>query len=334
MADEVAVPIAPVEAPDPFKGGEPSFEEYSKYRKDGEIPERFKPEEKKPETEAPAAPKTGETEEGKEPSIEQEKKERERDEQGKFKAPEKEPLFNAEQQKAFDRAFSKREAKVRREFEDRYAAKTSVPQGTAPVKTQENAAPTEPQRPEPPKLSTYKGTVEEYDKELADFPAKLQAFLDAQHAHQDKMNALQKRLVESEQKTMKAHPEYEDEVKSLTDDIKNREEPLMPQYVIDAIAQEAEDPYALTLYLAQNREEFRRLTALSPERTLREVLKLDVKLSNAPAPTKEPAAAKPKPPEPVGARASSSAFDVSDENTDPEVWARERNKQVFARRNR
>src|ERR1039458_4871211 len=176
MADEVAVPVAPVEAPDPFKGGEPSFEEYSKYRKDGELPERFKPEEeKKPETETPAAPKTGETEEGKEPSPEQEKKERERDEQGKFKAPEKEPLFNAEQQKAFDRAFSKREAKIRREFEDRY--KTSVPQGTQPVKTAENIVPTEPQRPEPPKLSTYKGTVEEYDKELADFPAKLQAFL-------------------------------------------------------------------------------------------------------------------------------------------------------------
>ena len=244
MADEVAVPVAPVEAPDPFKGGEPSFEEYSKYRKDGELPERFKPEEKKPETETPAAPKTGETEEGKEPSPEQEKKERERDEQGKFKAPEKERLFTAEQQKAFERAFSKREAKIRREFEDRY--KTSVPQGTQPVKTAENTAPTEPQRPEPPKLSTYKGTVEEYDKELADFPAKLQAFLTAQRIHEDRTAALQKRLVDSERKTMKAHPEYEDEVKSLTDDIKNREEPYMPQYVIDTIAKEAEDPYEVT----------------------------------------------------------------------------------------
>jgi hypothetical protein len=45
-------------------------------------------------------------------------------------------------------------------------------------------------------------------------------------------------------------------------------------------------------------------------------------------------APKPKPPEPVGARATASAFDVSDENSDPEVWARERNKQVAARRHR
>jgi hypothetical protein len=45
-------------------------------------------------------------------------------------------------------------------------------------------------------------------------------------------------------------------------------------------------------------------------------------------------APKPKPPEPVGARATASAFDVSDENSDPEVWARERNKQVAARRRR
>jgi hypothetical protein len=42
-------------------------------------------------------------------------------------------------------------------------------------------------------------------------------------------------------------------------------------------------------------------------------------------------APKPKPPDPVSTRASSSAFDVHDESTDPETWARQRNEQVSKR---
>jgi hypothetical protein len=37
---------------------------------------------------------------------------------------------------------------------------------------------------------------------------------------------------------------------------------------------------------------------------------------------------KPKPPNPVGARASSGAFDVNDESTDPDEWARQRNEAL------
>jgi hypothetical protein len=42
-------------------------------------------------------------------------------------------------------------------------------------------------------------------------------------------------------------------------------------------------------------------------------------------------APKPKPPDPVSTRASSSAFDVHDESTDPETWARQRNEQASKR---
>ena len=120
----------------------------------------------------------------------------------------------------------------------------------------------------------------------------------------------------------------------MADDIKNNEEPQLPPHVLKAIAEESEDPHELTYYLAKNRDEFRRLALLSPDQTLREVLKLDFKIATAPAPVKTPPKDKPRPPEPVGARASSSAFDVNDEKTDGEEWARERNKQVAARRNR
>jgi hypothetical protein len=43
---------------------------------------------------------------------------------------------------------------------------------------------------------------------------------------------------------------------------------------------------------------------------------------------------KPKPPDPVSTRASSSAFDVNDESTDPDTWARKRNEQVAKSRRR
>lgn len=305
------------EVPDPFKGEEPSFKEFSDWRDTGELPERFK--------EPPAAAeKPAEIEPVKE-SGETEQEKQERDDKGKFS---KKVEFTPEQQEAFDRAFRKREAKLRREFEQQYAAKTSVVQPTAGEKP-ETAAPT---RPEPPKLSTYKGTIEEFEKELAEYPAKLQAFHDATSQQQQKRQSIEKKLSSSESKTVKAHPDYKDEFQSLADDIKNNDEPALPPHVLQAIAEESEDPHGLTYYLAKNREEHRRLAELSPAAALREVLKLDLKIAAEPAPAKVEPKVKPKPPEPVGGRQVTSAFDVSDESMDSDEWARKRNKQLADRR--
>ena len=321
----------PVEAPDPFQGEEVSFEEFSKYREDGTLPERFKTEDKKEDVKETPAEKS-ETVDGKEPPKEAEQdKEAERDERGKFKAKEKTAEFTPEQQEAFDRAFRKREAKLRREYEARIAELTSKQPGTAPDKP-ETKPDAPPKRPELPKLSEYKGTIEEFEKETADYPARLQAFLDAERQHNEKVTSLQKRLAESEAKTKKTHPDYEDEFVALQKDIAIQDEPALPGHVIQAIAEQSDDPHALTYYLAKNREEFRRFAALAPEQTLREVLKLDFKLTQSPpAPDKEPAPPKPKPPAPVGARATATGFDVNDESIDADTWARQRNEQLAKR---
>lgn len=316
------------EAPDPFNGGEPSFEEFSKYRADGTIPERFKPEVKQEETPAAKA----ETVDGKEPpkEAEQEKKEPERDEQGKFKA--KAAEFSPEQQEAFDRAFKKREAKLRREYDARIAELTSKQPSTALDKP-ETKPDAPPSRPELPKLSEYKGTIEEFDKEVSDYPAKLAAFLDAERQQKERISSVQKRLNDSEAKALKAHPDYQEEFEALKKDVQSNDEPQLPDHVLKAIAEESDDPHEMTYYLATHREEFRRLATLTPSQTLKEVLKLDVKLSlQAPAPAKAPAPPKPKPPDPVGARASASGFDVNDESIDADTWARQRNEQVAKRR--
>jgi hypothetical protein len=328
MADEVVTPAAPVETPDPFNGGEPSFTEYSKYRQDGTLPERFKvkADEKPVDTPAPPTEAAKPQADQESAETEQEKEARERDEKGKFA---KKVEFTPEQQEAFDRAFRKREAKLRREFEDKYAAKTSAPQVTATEK--QATAATEPQRPEPPKLSTYEGTLEAYETELADYPAKLQAWVDAQNEHKQRAKTIEEKWKRTEVQARKAHPDYQEEFESLAADIQSDAEPKLPNHVLMAIQNAADDPHELTYHLAKNREEFRRFASLKPAEAEREVIRLDTKLAfqkSTPAPVSKPEPKpKPKPPEPVGTRAATSAFDANDESLSSDDWAKLRNKQ-------
>jgi hypothetical protein len=318
---------APVEAVDPFQGGEPSFAEFSKYRQDGTIPERFKAKtDEKPE-EAPAQPEeAAKPQTGEEPVTEQEKA-KERDDKGKFT---KKVEFSTEQQEVFDREFRKREAKIRREFEQKYAAQPSEVQPTAGEKQTSAAESTEPKRPEPPDISTYSGTLEEFNAELKAYPAKLQAFLDAKHEYTQRVQSVQQKLAKTETEAYKAHPDYKEEFEALVADINADTEPKMPAHVMQAIQNEADDPHEITYHLAKNREEYRKFASLSPEAAAREVIRLDTRLSfakSAPAPVKEAPKPKPKPPEPVGTRQSTSAFDVNDESLSADEWARQRTEQ-------
>ena len=307
---------AVVETTDPFAGQEEiSLSDYEKSRQPAKEPE------------PPAAEKSAETVEGKEPSeTEQEKKAQERDEKGKFA---KKVEFSPEQQEILNREIAKAKRQARREVE---AAPRSVPQATAAEEEPEDAA--EPVRPEPPKLSSYTGTVAEYEKELEEYPAKLAAYLDAQHEFENRVTTIQGKLLDSEKKALKEFPDYKEEFDALAEDIKNDEEPALPPHVLKAIAEDTEDPHGLSYYLAKNRTEFRRLATLGPNEALREVLKLEFKIQaakDAPAPAKEQPR-KPKPPEPVGARATSSAFDPHDEKLDADEWAKQRNAQLAKRR--
>jgi hypothetical protein len=285
--------------------------------------------------EAPAPVKDeAKSPEGEEPSkeAEQEKKGPDRDEQGKFKAKEAKIEFSPEQQAAFDKAFSRREAKLRREYEARIA-EISTTKGTEPVKTETSTA--APKRPELPKLLEYKGTIEEFDKEVSEYPAKLAAYLDSERQQKEHASSIQKRINESEAKALKAHSDYKEVYEALTEDVKSKDEPELPQHVIKAIAEESEDPYELTYYLAKNRDEFRRFAELRPNQVLREVVKLDTRLAlqaqAPPAPVKEAKPAKPAPPAPVGARAATSGFDVNDDSLTPDEWRRQREKQLYGR---
>lgn len=325
---------------DPFQGQEPTFEEFSKFREDGTVPERFKPAAAEPKSEAPK--EEAKTAEVTEPSKSEQEQKQERAEDGKFKAKDKEPLFSAEQQKAFDNAFKKREAKLRREFEEQIAAikKSSTTQDTTPAKESAPAASSEPQPPEIPDITTFAGSAEEFQKALKEYPAKLAAYLKAQAQHEESTKSLQKRLADSEANARKEHADFQDQFDGLVADVESGEEPKLPQEILKAIAEDTEDPHGLTYYLAAHREEYRRLAELQPGQALKEVLKLEFKIQREKESAKEKPAQEPKPrqtsapapPEPVGARVTAKAFDVNDESLSADEWAKKRNEQVYKRR--
>lgn len=341
MSEQEAVAIEV----DPFNGQEPSFAEFSEFRKTGTVPPRFTaaPEVKtdeKPEVKTSEAPPKEEakTAEAKEAS-ETEQEKQERDEQGKFKAKEKEPLFSADQQKAFDRAFAKREAKLRREFDEQIAAqKSSSAQVTAPAKEPEKAASSEPAAPELPDITTFDGTAEQFQAALKEYPAKLKAYLDATRQYEEGVKTIQKKLSDSEAGVQKVHPEYKQSYSDLLADVESGDEPGLPHHVLRAIVEDADDPHQITFHLAENREEYRRFAQLNPVQAVREVLRLELKLQGekptAPKPAQEPKprqTSAPAPPEPVGARATAKAFDANDESLSADDWAKKRWEQVHKR---
>lgn len=340
MASNPIVPTAPVEAPDPFKGLPTSHQEFSDWRRTGELPERFKEAEK---PEPPAAPEqVAETVEGKEPSeTEQEKQERERDEKGKFA---KKVEFSPEQQEVFNREIKRAKAKARTEFEQQLAAKTSETPKVTPTVQEAAAAPesNEPLPPELPNLDTWTGTIAEYNAAAKSFPAKFTAFLDAKRQSEQNAQALNQRLSESEAKVIKEYPDAKELINELFADIQGGAEPKLEPVALQLLQEKSSNPYELTYHLAKNREDFQRLASIkNPVDALVEIVRLDTKLQLSksavatPVHAETPAkVAKPRPPEPVGARQSSTAFDVNDDKLDPDTWAKLRNEQVAKARGR
>jgi len=93
-----------------------------------------------------------------------------------------------------------------------------------------------------------------------------------------------------------------------------------------------ENSYDVFQTLGKNPEVIETYCRLSPHGMATCIQALSQQLSQAKAALQKPP--KPAPPAPVGARAASSGFDVNDESTEPEEWARQRNKQIADRRKR
>jgi hypothetical protein len=119
------------------------------------------------------------------------------------------------------------------------------------------------------------------------------------------------------------------EVKKLTTAMEYALDRGATAYFFDTLGHVAADfdnREAVLFHLGENPEKLASYSFLSPERLKSVIRTLSQQLG-----AKAAAPPKPKPPDPVGARASSSAFDVNDESIDADTWARQRNEQVSKR---
>jgi hypothetical protein len=324
MAEETQAASSPAEVEDVFNGQQVSLSEFSRYRQDGELPERFKPADKADSTPADAPEKTDKTE-GEDPKP----------------APDSDPDTTqelppktSEAEKRIKQLLAKN-----KELEAQIAAKQDV-------KTESSPAPTPQTRTKPaaedknqdgtPKYSTYEDFVEE----LADWKAEQRLeSAKREQVQQEAQKVLKGKLDEARAR----YDDADDVIFPANQAIQNAKMPLV---VKEVIAQSAEfvdllyvvgsDPEELKKFieLAQTNPRAAIGKVFEYERGIREELspkndtpRDDKGKFTAPEPKKTSA---PKPPSPVGG-ASSRAFDVSDESLSPEEWARKRTKDLQSR---
>lgn len=318
MADQqTEAASSPAEVADPFNGENPTLEEYTQYRKDGELPARFKP-----ESESATDDTQEETEEteAEEPKPEPESDPEESQEQPETRA---------------DKRIKQLLAKTK-ELERKLTEKQDVkPAEPSPVQQ----APGEPTPEEKnadgtPKFKTY----EEYTKALARWEirqelaeqAKQQRELEAQNALRSKLDNARAR-----------YDDADDVIFPTNQAIQNAPIPLGIKEVIAQSKDFVEllyvlggDPDTLNKFisLAQRDPEAALDQIFEYKRGIREELSKDVKRDAqgkfVPEGNKTKA---PKPPSPVGGT-STRAFDMNDETLSNEEWMRKRNADVAKKR--
>ncbi len=331
MADQTVAASSPAEVSDVFNGENVSLAEFNRYRQDGELPDRFKPE---PAESAPAdAPEETAETEGDEPET----------------APAAEPedaqelTQKAKTKKRIEQLLAEKK-ELQRKLEA--AAKPDANPGSSPAQAQQPQAPRNFAEWE----SQFKPSkwLEEYAKAnpqaeyedatyaMARYAAKVEKHFDSiEQRVQAEMRAL-------ESKVSEARERYEDfeEIRGnfISKAVAEDRTPLIPVEVLKAINDS--DRIADLLYVIGGDEtalnEFIALAKSDPVKAIKRVGQLEVgitqELSKAKAepstkaPEKKQTTA-PKPPSPVGG-ASTRSFDVSDESLTADEWMRKRNKQL------
>jgi hypothetical protein len=319
MPDQpVVVDSTPAETEDVFNGQQVSLREFSKYRQDGELPERFKPNDTPEETAATEA---------EEPKPE----------------PESEPDETQDPPQKVSGAEKriKQLLAEKKELERKLAGKQDVQPESSPApepqSTRTKPTANDNDKDGKPKYSTYEDFVED----LADWKAEQRMeTAKREQAQQESQKALKSKLDEARAR----YDDADDVIFPANQAIQNAKMPLVVKEVfaqsdvfIDLCYVVGSDPEELKKFisLAQTNPRAAIGKVFEYERGIREELS---KESSTPRDDKgkftAPEAKKtsaPKPPSPVGG-ASSRAFDVSDESLSAEQWALKRNQDIQKRR--
>ena len=312
-------------APDPFNGQEPTFEEYSSFRKSGELPARFKPAEANAATATVDAP---------EETVE---------------APEDEPESEPDEDAQEPPKGTPAQKRILQLLADKkeLQRKLDAAKPVEPVQ-QTQQQPASPQLPQTRTKPTPEGkgpdgkpyeTYEAYLEDLTDWKAEQHvARYKAEQIETQARNALKAKLDESRAR-------YDDADDVIFPAAKTINEAQIPQTIKDVFAQSdvftdlcyvvGSDPEELKKFvsIAQSNPRAALAKVFEYERGIREELAKDGTEEDDPkgkAPEKQSTKA-PKPPSPVGGPGS-RAFDVSDESLSPEAWARKRTEEVNRRK--
>lgn len=341
MENQTAVvESSPTETPDVFNGENVSFEEFSKFRSSGEVPERFKPAETK--TEAATVQEQ-----------DQNQSEGEQSESGSESESE-------EQQQ------QEPKGKKRPTAEDRIAQLEAtiekIRRGAGIERKTEPAPVTEPEPSQPQNFAEWEKAfspekwIEQYGKDHPDASyeranaAMFSHMLNVREQFRDaeqRLSAQRKELDDKVNEARARYGEHYDDVmkptvaeivndKGINDQIKS----LIggSKVLADLIFTIGDD--------AQAKADFIHMARTNPNEAIRYIVEIERgiieelagqgketprdeetgKFTAKETPAK-PKTSAPKPPVPVTG-ASSGAFDVSDESLSPEQWMRQRNEQL------
>lgn len=311
--------VAESSSVDVFNGESPTFDEYSRYRQSGELPERFKPAEEAEAAPADAPEETVESED-EESESEPESEPEETQEPPKGSGAEKRIKQLLAEKKELQR---KLEAAAKQDVKP--APSPAQPQYTRPKPTSEDK-----NQDGSAKYATYEDFVEE----LADWKAE-QRWVAAQREQ-----AAQAQARELQSKVDEARSRYENfdevmqpvaaaivgdqQVSPVVKSMLNDSE-FLPDLLF-TIGSDQKDLDAFVKMAKENPGKAIRYIAVT-ENLIREELEKEPEGEKTPEVKKTAA---PKPPAPVSG-GNSRAFDVSDESLSAEEWARKRNAQIQKR---
>jgi hypothetical protein len=327
MDNETVAAASSAEVTDPFKGENVSMSEFSKYRTEGKLPERFKPAEDAGAAPADESEETTTEIEGESetPEDAQEKTERKPTQTAKERIAElKATIAKIEQR-----------AGIKTEVSESSPA-TPAPK-TEPVKQQPQAtADQEPTADDTNEDGTLKfATYEEFTKALARHEARKER---AEWQREQDQKTFAK---EFNAKLDEARGRYEDfdKVKEATVAAVVNDASISP--VFKAILDDSKVLPDLIFTIGSDPAELAALAKMAKEDPGEAIRKLIIteylikkELAAKPADEEPPAkqtTKAPKPPAPVGG-ASTRTFDVSDESLSAEEWARKRTKELNNRK--
>lgn len=236
--------------------------------------------------------------------------------------PEEKPAEKTFTQEQVNELIEKRLAKAERKAaREREKLLQMAVNGRQPEKQPE----AQPEVDGAPKREDF-ASYEDYLEARADWKAEQKAKAIIEQRERERVEAEARKQAETKAKTWQQRlKEAEKEIEDIHEILEDSEAPLT-QPMLEAITDSDIGP-KIAVHLAKHPEEAERIANLSPIAQVREITKLETKLSAEPQPPKKEPSKAPDPITPVGGKAGKVSDKPSDEDS-IEDWLKKREAQL------